>query len=78
MNASPSSVLTLGLGSWGSSGLLLTLGLGTGEEVADFGIGIVEAIQCYSPGAEVAQSYSAGAVAVQCYFAGAEAVQVGD
>lgn len=30
MNGSPSSVLTLGLGSWGSTGLVLTLGLGVG------------------------------------------------
>lgn len=32
MDGSPSSVLTLGLGTWGSPGLLLTLGLGVGEE----------------------------------------------
>jgi hypothetical protein len=29
MIGSPSSVLTLGLGSWGSSSLLVTLGYGT-------------------------------------------------
>ncbi len=29
--ASPSSALTLGLGSWGSIGLLITLGFGSGE-----------------------------------------------
>jgi hypothetical protein len=34
MNGSPSSVLTMGLGSWGSTGLLLTLGFGTGEVAA--------------------------------------------
>lgn len=32
LTGSPSSVLTLGLGSWGSTGLLLTLGFGVGEE----------------------------------------------
>lgn len=31
--ASPSSVLTMGLGSWGSPSLLVTLGYGIGGEV---------------------------------------------
>jgi len=30
MNGSPSSVLTMGYGSWGSPGLVLTLGYGIG------------------------------------------------
>lgn len=34
MAASPSSVLTLGLGSWGSSSLVVTLGFGSAEIVA--------------------------------------------
>lgn len=34
MNGSPSSVLTMGLGSWGSVNLLTTLGLGIGAETA--------------------------------------------
>ena len=34
MNGSPSSVLTMGLGSWGSPGLLLTLGYGVGQAAA--------------------------------------------
>lgn len=29
---SPSAILTLGLGSWGSSSLVVTLGYGVGEE----------------------------------------------
>jgi hypothetical protein len=29
MNGSPSSVLTMGYGAWGSTGLVLTLGYGT-------------------------------------------------
>jgi hypothetical protein len=32
MDGSPSSVLTFGLGSWGSIGLNVTLGLGVGED----------------------------------------------
>lgn len=31
MDGSPSSVLSLGFGSWGSSGLVVTLGFGVGE-----------------------------------------------
>jgi hypothetical protein len=31
MDGSPSSVLTFGLGSWGSTGLVVTLGMGVGE-----------------------------------------------
>jgi hypothetical protein len=31
MDGSPSAVLTMGLGSWGSSGLLLSLGFGIDE-----------------------------------------------
>ena len=30
MNGSPSSVLTMGYGAWGSTGLVLTLGYGIG------------------------------------------------
>jgi hypothetical protein len=30
MNGSPSSVLTMGYGTWGSTGLVLTLGYGIG------------------------------------------------
>lgn len=32
MDGSPSSVLTMGLGSWGSVGLVLTSGLGLGAQ----------------------------------------------
>lgn len=31
MDGSPSSVISLGLGSWGSTGLVLTLGLGISD-----------------------------------------------
>jgi hypothetical protein len=31
---SPSAILTMGLGSWGSPGLMLTLGYGVGEQGA--------------------------------------------
>lgn len=31
MNGSPSSVLSVGFGSWGSTGLVLTLGFGISE-----------------------------------------------
>lgn len=30
MNATPSSVITMGFGTWGSTGLVLTLGYGIG------------------------------------------------
>ncbi len=35
MDGSPSSVISLGFGSWGSPGLVLTLGFGQGEEAVD-------------------------------------------
>ena len=35
MNGSPSSVITMGYGSWGSTGLVLTLGYGIGAAVAE-------------------------------------------
>ena len=35
MNGSPSSVITLGYGAWGSTGLVLTLGYGIGAAVAE-------------------------------------------
>jgi hypothetical protein len=35
MNGSPSSVLTMGYGAWGSTGLVLTLGYGIGAAVAE-------------------------------------------
>lgn len=37
MNGSPSAILTLGFGSWGSTSLVVTLGFGAGteEEVSD-------------------------------------------
>jgi hypothetical protein len=33
MTGNPSGILTLGLGSWGSAGLILTLGFGIGSAV---------------------------------------------
>ncbi len=46
--ASPSSVLTLGLGNWGSASLLVTLGFGSGEAgvVGEPGL---HAWECISP-----------------------------
>lgn len=58
--------------------LLLLMRVGTGEEAPDVGLGVVEAIQLYSAGAEAARTYSAGASSVQCYSAGAEAAQIGE
>jgi hypothetical protein len=37
MDGSPSSVISVGFGTWGSTGLVLTLGLGVGEAVAASG-----------------------------------------
>lgn len=37
MNGSPSAILTMGLGSWGSTGLMLTLGYGSGTSVIVIG-----------------------------------------
>ena len=34
MNGTPSSVLTMGYGTWGSTGLVLTLGYGIGAAAA--------------------------------------------
>jgi hypothetical protein len=34
MNGSPSSVITMGYGTWGSTGLVLTLGYGIGAAAA--------------------------------------------
>jgi hypothetical protein len=38
MPASPSSIITLGLGSWGSPSLVLTLGLGSAVQVGQSGV----------------------------------------
>ena len=35
MTGSPSSVISMGYGAWGSTGLVLTLGYGIGAEVAE-------------------------------------------
>ena len=37
MTGSPSSVLTMGLGSWGSPGLMLTLGYGITQPAVETG-----------------------------------------
>lgn len=37
MDGSPSSVISLGYGSWGSAGLVLTLGFGVGAAIDNTG-----------------------------------------
>ena len=55
MNGSPSSVLTLGLGSWGSVGLLITLGYGVSQAVT------APAEQTWTAGA-IDRTWTAGAI----------------
>lgn len=64
--ASTSTVLTKGFGPWGSLTLVITSGFGASEQAADFGIGVVDAIQLYTPGrVEFCQLFVPGAEVVQ-------------
>ena len=71
--ASPSTVLTRGLGAWGSVNLLVTRGLGIGEQ-AEVIPGPFRSLkgQAYSPGSKSAQPYSPGAIASQSHSPGAQ------
>lgn len=75
MPASPSSVITLGLGSWGSPSLLITLGLGSSSVVIVAGPFVFEAVQIHSPGAEASQAYRAHIEHSQVHSPGAETSQ---
>jgi hypothetical protein len=67
MAASPSSVLTLGYGSWGSVNLVPTLGYGVSVDdvFTPTETYCVCAAQPYTPGAERTDVYNAGAVQTQ-------------
>jgi hypothetical protein len=60
-----------------NTALMLTLLFaGDGDEgVVDVGLGVIEAIQLYRPGAVAAQCYSPGAATAQLYTAGADSIQ---
>lgn len=61
MDGSPSSVVSLGFGSWGSPGLVLTLGFGQGEEaVVVAGPYYIDGFQFYSSGSILGFARSAG------------------
>lgn len=64
--ASPSTVITLGYGSFGSVNLLPTLGYGIGAQVD----------VVYGPMFCVAQAYIPGAQQGQCYIPGLQAGEV--
>lgn len=76
MDGSPSSVITLGLGSWGSPSLILTLGLGSSSVVVVAGPFVFEAVQIHSPGAEASQLRTGYAEHSQSHSPGSEATQV--
>ena len=75
MDGSPSSVLTLGFGSWGSVNLVVTLGFGIGAggggTVID-GPYYVAANQYHTAGDVASDSYLAGPAKAQTYVAGAK------
>ncbi len=57
--------------------LLLFRGGSSTVVVVDVGLGVVEAIQFYTPDADVAQLYPPGAITAQLYPPGAEVAQGG-
>lgn len=71
MDGSPSSVLTMGLGDWGSVNLLTTLGYGIGSGVA--GPYRWAAIDAHLAGTAAIGSHLAGADAIDTHLAGAAA-----
>lgn len=72
MAASPSSVLTRGLGSWGSSSLLLTRGLGISTAVIVTGPFRSVAGQAWTAGSDKGQTWLAGSIAAQQHTAGSD------
>lgn len=68
---SPSAIITLGFGSWGSMGEVVTLGLGSGEEgEAIAGPYRVAAMQAYVAGVVASDSNLAGVYRSQGFVAG--------
>lgn len=73
MNGSPNSVLTLGLGSWGSVGLVVTLGYGIASVIGPpF---CVVASQAHVPGSVCAQSHVPGSATEQSHVPGSTSAQ---
>jgi hypothetical protein len=66
MDGSPSAVLSVGFGTWGSTGLVLTLGYGAGVAQAIVpGPFRVTAAQGFIPGASASQGVTPGASSAQ-------------
>lgn len=66
MTGSPSSVLTTGLGAWGSSALVLTLGYGT-EPASPYLCGEVRIIPSYDGLTRLSPSYDGDARFIPSY-----------
>lgn len=73
---SPSAVISLGLGSWGSVNEVITLGYGSSSVVIVAGPFRATTGQAYSPGSETGQAYSPGAIVGQAYSPGSETGQI--
>ena len=75
--SSPSSVLSVGFGSWGSVGLVLTLGLGGSSATPTqvYGPSFVVAVECSTPGAKTLEAYIPGAKRVEAFTFSAVAVE---
>lgn len=68
-----SGILTLGLGSWGSVGELLTLGFESAEPPDDILGPCIHAAMVYLPGAKAGTNYLSGARVGDVYLPGAKA-----
>ena len=73
--ASPSTVITLGYGSYGSAALVPTLGYGIGAAAIDYGVGYAENVVAYIPGAEMVEAFKPGSEYTVAYIPGGEAVR---
>lgn len=71
--ASPSSVLTMGLGAWGSVNLIPTLGYGISNAIE--GPYCVAAQDIFTAGQVMGEVFTAGQVEGGIFTAGAEAAQ---
>jgi hypothetical protein len=66
-------VITLGLGSWGSTSEVITLGYSSGEAAAIIVGACVRAGMVYLPGAKAGQAYLPGARVGSVYLPGGKA-----
>jgi hypothetical protein len=74
--ASPSTVITLGFGSFGSVNLLPTLGYGIGEEAQPLGFLRVMAAMAHIPGVRVQRIVYPGPAAGGLYVSGVRQQEV--